>query len=367
MPGWARPPCSRRDALATDMRVLGSIGVESESEIPFASLHALFRPMLDLLPRIPTVQARALAAALALEEGEPDVLTVGAGTLSLLVEATAESPVLVAVDHAHWLDRASAEALAFAARRLIGEEFAMLATLRPDPGTPFDAFPRLELAPLAADAARRLLRQRSEPVAAADEAPLLAAAAGNPLALLELPVELARDLPTSVTSHDRLLRAFSRRVDDCPGRRNWGFCLRLRNPRSRQCGVQRQGSDCRSRSPLRRRPGLFESERAMSCSVTRWCAHSSTRTPPTTTESGAPGARRRAFRRAGSRPSRLASRCRRERRRRGGRGRSRGDRGAGRRAGGACRGGTCARACGWLSPERASVARRLYAASRAAY
>jgi len=217
-------------ALATDMRVLGSIGVESESEIPFASLHALFRPMLDLLPRIPPVQARALAAALALEEGEPDVLTVGAGTLSLLVEATAGSPVLVAVDDAHWLDRASAEALAFAARRLIGEEFAMLATLRPDPGTPFDAFPRLELGPLAADAARRLLRQRSEPVAAADEAPLLAAAAGNPLALLELPVELARELPTSVTSHDRLLRAFSRRVDELPGPAQTGLLLAAAEP-----------------------------------------------------------------------------------------------------------------------------------------
>jgi len=217
-------------ALATDMRVLDVIGVESESELPFASLHALFRPVLDLLPRIPTVQARALAAALALEEGEPDVLTVGAGTLSLLVEATAESPVLVVVDDAHWLDRASAEALAFAARRLIGEELAMLAALRPGPASTFDVFPRLEVGPLAPGDSRRLLRQRSEPVPVAEESRLLAAAAGNPLALLELPATLAQELPATTTSHERLEKAFAARLDALPRQARLGLLLAAAEP-----------------------------------------------------------------------------------------------------------------------------------------
>ena len=105
-------------ALASDMRVLAATGVESEAELPFASLHELLRPVLDLLPRIPPSQARALAAALALEGGQPDALAVGAGTLSLLVEVAEEVPALIVLDDAHWLDRASTEALAFAARRL---------------------------------------------------------------------------------------------------------------------------------------------------------------------------------------------------------------------------------------------------------
>ncbi len=217
-------------ALATDMRVLAATGVESESELPFASLHELFRPVLDRLPRIPASQAQALAAALALEEGEPDALSVGAGTLSLLVEAADEAPVLVLLDDAQWLDSASAEALAFAARRLAGEELAILVALRSGSGTPFDPLPRIELGPLGDDDARRLLGQRAEAVAVVDEARLLAAAAGNPLVLLELPVELARELPTSAAPSERLRRTFSRRVEELPESGRLGLLLAAAEP-----------------------------------------------------------------------------------------------------------------------------------------
>jgi DNA-binding CsgD family transcriptional regulator len=215
---------------APEMRVLAATGVESEAELPYSSLHELLRGVLDLLPRIPASQSRALAAALALEAGHPDALAVGAGTLSLLVEATADAPVLVALDDAHWLDRASADAIVFATRRLIGENLALLATVRPGVATPFDLLPRLELGPLADDDARRLLRQRTVPVAARDETRLLGAAAGNPLALLELPVELTGDLPTSATPHERLRRAFSQRVEELPEPGRVGLLLAAAEP-----------------------------------------------------------------------------------------------------------------------------------------
>jgi DNA-binding CsgD family transcriptional regulator len=217
-------------ARSADMRVLAATGVESELELPFASLHELLRPVLGLLPRIPALQRQALAAALALEEGEPDAFVVGAGTLSLLVEAAEESAVLVVLDDAHWLDQASADALAFAARRLLGEEIAFLAAVRPGLATPFDSLPRLDLGPLAPDDARRLLAHRAEPVTLADEARLLAAGAGNPLVLLELPVELARAVPTSATSNERLRRAFSRRVEELPEAVQFGLLLAAAEP-----------------------------------------------------------------------------------------------------------------------------------------
>ncbi len=199
--------------LATGMRVLAATGVESESELPFASLHELLRPLLPKLSRIPQPQARALGAALALEDGEPDSLAIAAGTLSLLVDAADESPVLVVLDDVHWLDRASADAIAFAARRLTGEELAFLAASRPGAAVGFETFPQLELQPLASDDARLLLATRAEPVPRADESRLLAAASGNPLALLELSVELLQGFPATATPHDRLRRAFSQRVD----------------------------------------------------------------------------------------------------------------------------------------------------------
>ncbi len=219
---------ARRRAAA--MRILSATGVESESELPFASLHELLRPLLALLPEIPASQAGALASALALEEGDADTLAVGAGTLSLLVEAAEQVPVLVLLDDVHWLDRASAEALAFAARRTRAEQIAVLAAFRPGSAPAFEPLPRLELEPLAPQDARRLLMSRTNPVPAADEARVLAAAAGNPLALLELPVELAREFPASTTRHERLQRAFSGRLGSLPGPSRLGLLLAAAEP-----------------------------------------------------------------------------------------------------------------------------------------
>jgi DNA-binding CsgD family transcriptional regulator len=201
---------------APDMRLLGATGVETESELPFAALHELLRPLLPLLDRVPPAQARALSFALALEEGEADSLAVGAGTLSLLVEAAEEQPTLVLLDDAQWLDRASVDALLFAVRRLRLEQVGLLAAFRPGTAPAFDSLPRLELGPLPPQEARELLRTRLEPVSPADEARILAAAAGNPLALLELPAALAHELPTSTSSVDRLRRAFAERLDSLP-------------------------------------------------------------------------------------------------------------------------------------------------------
>ena len=234
---------------ASELRVLRTAGVESESELPFASLHAVLRPILDLLEAIPEPQARALGAALALEAGESDTLAVNAGVLSLLVEAADEQPVLVVVDDAHWVDAESAEALAFAARRLAGDDLALLVAERPSSATAFASFPRLELGPLSAGEARELLATRAEGVPAAEAPRFLAAAAGNPLAILELPVELTHDLPASSTPHERLRRAFAERVDRLPDASRFGLLLAAAEPDS--AAVRRAATQLELDDPLR--------------------------------------------------------------------------------------------------------------------
>src|SRR5436190_23226515 len=97
-------------AAAEGFVVLYAVGAESEQSVAYSGLHAILRPLVGRLDEIPETQARALRAALALEPGPPDRLGAYAGTLSLLAAAAERSPVLVAVDDAHWLDRASAEA-----------------------------------------------------------------------------------------------------------------------------------------------------------------------------------------------------------------------------------------------------------------
>jgi DNA-binding CsgD family transcriptional regulator len=171
------------------MFVLSVSGVETEADIPFASLHALLRPLLDLIDAIPPTQASALRTALALEDADPDRLRACAGTLSLLAAAAERQPVLVAVDDAQWLDRASADALLFTGRRIAGEGVAMLFAARTGDGADFavPGIERLELAPLDERSSLLLLRERwGSELAAPVARRIVGAVGGNPLGLLEV-------------------------------------------------------------------------------------------------------------------------------------------------------------------------------------
>src|SRR3954463_12819785 len=112
---------------ASGFRVVRIAGVESEMELAFAALHQLCAPLLDRLERLPGPQRDGLRATFALSEGAaPDRFLVGLATLSLLSDVGAERPLLCVIDDAQSLDRASAQALTFVARRLQEESVVML-------------------------------------------------------------------------------------------------------------------------------------------------------------------------------------------------------------------------------------------------
>jgi hypothetical protein len=119
---------------ASDLTVLRAVGVESEMELAYASLHQLCASLLDRLDRLPAPQRRALEIAYGLSAGgAPDRFLVGLAVLSLLSEAADERPILCLVDDAQWLDRASALTLAFVARRLLAERVGVVFAAR-EPG-----------------------------------------------------------------------------------------------------------------------------------------------------------------------------------------------------------------------------------------
>jgi AAA ATPase domain len=206
--------------------VLRTAGVEAESDLGFAGLHGLLRPIVDKLGELPETQAAALAGALGLAPScGPDRLLVSAGTLSLLAAAADDDPILCLIDDAQFLDVASADALVFSARRLAAEPLAMLFAAREGEASVFAApgLPELVLEGLAAKAAARLLRASAPAAADPVREWLLAEAAGNPLALLELPSGLSAAqlqgraaLPAAIPLTSRLRSAFLQRVDRLP-------------------------------------------------------------------------------------------------------------------------------------------------------
>jgi DNA-binding CsgD family transcriptional regulator/tetratricopeptide (TPR) repeat protein len=194
------------------MRVLSVTGRESESRLAFAGLHQLLRPVLPVISGLPGRQAQALSAALGLsadppaadppaadppaaDPPAPDPLLTGSAVLTLLSDLSEHSPVLVVADDAHWLDRSSLDALAFAASRLDAERVVLLVGARgqaPPPG--FDrGFPELHLGPLSAADADLLLDGQPQPPRGRARAQVLAQAAGNPMALIELARVIAED------------------------------------------------------------------------------------------------------------------------------------------------------------------------------
>ncbi len=201
---------------AGGMQLLRVRGIESEAQIPFASLLELVRPALEALDRIPAPQAIAMENALALRPGTAhERFAVGAATLSLLAAHAEEAPVAILVDDAQWLDGSSANALLFALRRLLADPIAVLMAVRQDERSLLDGsdLPTLEIGGLDAETSALLLGD----VSAATAARLHAATAGNPLGLLELGAEedeltlAPAGAPLLVSS--RISRAFLRRTE----------------------------------------------------------------------------------------------------------------------------------------------------------
>ncbi|NRQ38305.1 AAA family ATPase [Nonomuraea sp. NN258] len=199
---------------APGFQVLRCTGVESEAELPFAALHLLLSPAMRRLPALPAPQAQALRGAfgLAAPGGEHQFL-VGLAALSLLAELAADGPVLCLVDDAQWLDRPSAEALAFAARRLAAEGVFVLFAARE--GFDLPGVPELTLKRLDQVAARELLAEHDPGLPGHVRDRLLTEADGNPLALLELPRTEADDLGPLPLPH-RLQDAYHRRINELP-------------------------------------------------------------------------------------------------------------------------------------------------------
>ena len=209
---------------ASGVRVLAARGVRAEMELPFAGLHSLLGPVLGFLPRIPSRQAAALSAGLALSPGtNDDGFAVAAGTLNLLSAAAAaqNGPLLVLVDDLHMWDATSRQALLFVARRAANEDVAMVLSSGEEEQDPVESGVRCHrVPPLDPAASRALLEQVSPtPVAPMVAEQLVLAAAGVPLALIELPHVLtaaqlagAAPLPDPLPMGARVRRAFAPRL-----------------------------------------------------------------------------------------------------------------------------------------------------------
>jgi hypothetical protein len=203
--------------------VISATGSDAETGLAFAALHQVCTPILDRLDLLPGPQRDALSVAFGLRTGRaPDAFLVALGVLGLLSEAS-EVPLLCVIDNAHALDRASADALAFAARRLGVEPVAMLfATSGSSPE--LDGLPEMQLAGLRDDDARALLASAlAAPLDANVVDRVVAEARGNPLALLELPkamtpAELAGGfgVPEAVGVSARIEEGFRRRFKALP-------------------------------------------------------------------------------------------------------------------------------------------------------
>jgi hypothetical protein len=187
-----------REARSAGMRVLSAAGRESEQDLAFAGLHQLLRPVLDRVDGLPARQAEALRGALGISEDpvRPDALLTGIAVLTLLSGLSDQNPLLVVVDDVQWLDPASLDALAFTAWRVESERLVLLLAARGiEPPRRLERdFPEpLLLAPLSTPETGRLLDAQPRPPRGRAREQVLAQAAGNPLALIELSKVIAAD------------------------------------------------------------------------------------------------------------------------------------------------------------------------------
>src|SRR5690242_9020705 len=208
--------------------VVRACGAETEAELAFSALADLLEPVLGDLAALPAPQAAALRGALALGPpvtGAPapgDRLAVCVAALGVLRAAARRRPVLAVVDDLQWVDAASRECIEYAARRADGPLAFVLAAR--DPWSARAGLPELRVGPVDEAGAAALLRSRAPGLAPAAAAAITQAAAGNPLALAELPATLTpgqcagtEALTLPLAPGRRLQRAFSGRVGALDG------------------------------------------------------------------------------------------------------------------------------------------------------
>jgi DNA-binding CsgD family transcriptional regulator len=211
-------------ASGSDCRVARAVGMQSEMELAFAGLHQLCAPLLSSAESLPAPQCDALRTAFGLAAGPPpDRFLVGLAVLSLLSEVAGERPLICVIDDEQWLDRASVQALGFAARRLGADPVGLVFAAR-DPGAELAGLPELEVTGLGDSDARALLDSAlAGPLDERVRDLLVAETGGNPLALLELPwglspAELAGGfgLPGAAPLTGRIEDSFVRQLDALP-------------------------------------------------------------------------------------------------------------------------------------------------------
>jgi DNA-binding CsgD family transcriptional regulator len=209
---------------AVGCRVVRAAGIQSEMELAFAGLHQLLGSMLDRLEHLPVPQRDALRTAFGVSPGSaPDRFFIGLAVLNLLSDVAEEQPLVCLVDDEHWLDHASAQVLAFVARRLDAESVGLVFAARATDDE-LMGLPELVVEGLGEDDARALLDSvLTGPLDARVRDRIVTETRGNPLALLELPrgvapAELAGGfaLPDAMPLAGRIEESFRRRVDALP-------------------------------------------------------------------------------------------------------------------------------------------------------
>lgn len=216
--------CAR--ARPQGMLGLTTTGVQSEAHLPFAGLHQLLRPILAEIADLPGPQRDALGAAFGMTPAAaPDLFLIALAALDLLAGSASRAPLLLVAEDAHWLDRSTCDVLAFVARRLASDPIILLISVREGCENVFVdiGLPEMHLKGLDAVSAGALLDAHTSGLAAPVRERLLDEAAGNPLALVELPAALhaeqlagSASLPPRLPLTTRLERAFSSRVAQLP-------------------------------------------------------------------------------------------------------------------------------------------------------
>ncbi|MGY4766429.1 helix-turn-helix transcriptional regulator [Kribbella sp. CWNU-51] len=214
------------ETSAAGCRVARVAGVEAEMELPYAGLHQLCGPFADRLDHLPDPQRIALGTAFGMNAaGAPDRFLVGLAVLDLLADRAEQQPLVSLIDDAQWLDRVSAQTVAFVARRLLAERIALVIAIRaPTDELDFAGLPELTINGLTeADAGRLLDSVVKGPMDPRVRDRIIAETRGNPLALLELPrawtaAELADGFEESdlVPLASRIEQIFLQRVSTLP-------------------------------------------------------------------------------------------------------------------------------------------------------